>query len=99
MRSRTLAVTMILVLLAVPATVSAAPPSRPLALTPAQFDHLQQLETEPAHAAVLDVHATYQSEREQNLDRTRLANDTTTGATLGGIPTAIILVLICAAPL
>ncbi len=88
-----------MILLATPAVVSANPPGYPLALTPAQFDYLRQLETQPEHAAILDMHATYKSEREKSLDATRLSDDILTVAWTGGLPATIIILLIAAAPL
>ncbi len=84
---------------ALPAAVIAAPPTRPQALTPAQFEGLQQLESQPDHAPVLDLHASYKSEREKNLELTRLSDDIWTVVYTGGFPAALLIVLIAAAPL
>ena len=89
----------VMVLLAVPATVSAQMPDRPAPLTVAQFETLCQLETQSQHAEVLALHATYKSEREQEQDRTRLANDVSTGVFQFGLPVALLAILIAAAPL
>lgn len=86
-------------LLAVPTAISAAPPSRPLAVTAAQFDELQRLQTDPEHSSVLDLHASFKSEHEQQIERTRLADDISTSVMLIGYPTLIICLLIAAAPL
>ena len=88
-----------MVLVSTPAAASADPPPRPLAMTSAQFDHLRQLEAEPEHAAVLDLHASYKSEREKSLDATRLSDDIFTVAYTGGFPATILILLIAAAPL
>jgi len=85
--------------LAAPLAAYAGPPARPLALTPAQFDALGELENQPQHVAVLDVHATFKSEREKSLDATRLSDDIFTVAWTGGVPAAVIICLIAAAPL
>jgi hypothetical protein len=78
---------------------AAAPPGRPLPLTHAQYTALSQLEQEPQHAAVRLVHATYQSEHEQQMERTRMVNDATTLATFAGYIGAIATLLILGAPL
>jgi len=77
----------------------AAPPGRPLGLTAAQFQTLRQIKAQPQHQAVLHVHATYDSEREQRMENTRNIDDITTGATFAGYAAAIITILIVAAPL
>ena len=82
-----------------PGTASATPPGRPLQITPAQFDRLCQLETQAEHAAILDVQASYTSEREAKLEATRLADDISAGAVQFGFPGAILLILLAAAPL
>ena len=95
-----LALTIVMmVLVAAPTADSADPPLRPLELTSAQFDYLRQLETQPEHAAVLDLHASYKSEREKSLDATRLSDDIFTVAYTGGFPATILILLIAAAPL
>lgn len=81
------------------ATVLAGPPSRPLTLTAAQFEGLCDLQTQPEHATVLDVHATYKSEREQHLDAVRLSDDVFSAVWHGGVPGTILAILIAAAPL
>jgi len=86
-------------LMAVPASVSAAPPARPCALTPSQFNELQNLQADQDHAAVVDIHASFKSEHEQQLERSRMADDISTGVMLIGYPTLIIWLLIAAAPL
>ena len=92
-------VIVLLSILAIPSMTSAEPPGRPLDLTTAQFDHLQQLEAQPDHAAIVDMHAAYKSEREKSLDATRLSDDFWTVAMNGGFPATIVILLICAAPL
>ena len=87
------------ILMAVPTSVSAAPPSRPRALTASQFNELQNLQADQEHAAVVDIHASFKSEHEQQLERTRMADDISTGVVLIGYPTLIICLLIAAAPL
>ena len=82
-----------------PLAALADPPPRPLALTEAQYNHLRQLEVQPEHATILDVHATYQSERERSLEATRLSDDILTVAYTGGFPATILILLIAAAPL
>jgi hypothetical protein len=87
------------ILLAVPTAVSAAPPPRPLDVTPSQFNELQKLEADPQHVAVLDVHASYKSEHEKQLEATLLSNDILTVVFSGGYPTLVLVLLIMAAPL
>ena len=82
-----------------PMTSWADPPARPAGLTVPQFKHLQTLQTQPEHATVLELKASYQSEREKNLEMTRLSDDIFTVAWTGGFPLIIILLLIAAAPL
>ena len=97
---RMIALTLVLAaLLAVPTTLSAAPPVRPLAVTSTQFDELQRLQNDPEHASVLDIHASYKTEHELQIEKTRLADDISTGVVLIGYPTLIITLLIAAAPL
>jgi len=78
---------------------TAAPPSRPAGLTLVQFDSLRQLEAQPSHAAVLNVHATYASDRERHLDFIRASDDFWTAVYQTGFPGTIAAILICAAPL
>lgn len=99
MRQLTALILTLTILMAVPASVSAAPPSRPRALTPSQFNELQNLQADQEHAAVVDIHASFKSEHEQQLERTRMADDISTGVMLIGYPTLIICLLIAAAPL
>jgi len=93
------ALLMLAVVLAGSAVTWAGPPSRPLGLTADQFHALQRLETQPAHRAVLDVHATYKSQRERSLDLTRASDDFWTIALQAGFPGTIAGFLIAAAPL
>ncbi len=89
----------IAIMMVLPAVVSAAPPSRPLPLTSAQFSELQKLQADDEHATVADIRASFKSEHEQQLERTRLADDISTGVMLIGYPALIVGLLICAAPL
>lgn len=89
----------IAIMTAAPAAISAAPPSHPLPLTSTQFNELQRLQADEEHAAVVDIHASFKSEHEQQLERTRLADDISTGVMLIGYPALIVGLLICAAPL
>lgn len=77
----------------------ADPPARPQPLTSDQFSALRQIEREPQHLAVNDVHATYQSEVEQRREITRTADDVTSAATFLGYIGAIVTILCIAAPL
>jgi len=99
MRRMIALVLVVTVMLAVPATLSAAPPARPLAVTSTQFEELQRLQDDPEHGSVLDTHASYKTEHELQIERTRLADDISTGVFLIGYPTLIITLLIAAAPL
>lgn len=63
-----------------PRMASGEMPPPPTPLTPAQFNHLVELETHPDHANVLGVRATFKSEREQEMEWTRLGNDVSTAA-------------------
>jgi hypothetical protein len=85
--------------LAVPAALSAAPPPRPLAITSTQFEELQRLQNDSEHVSVADIHASYKTEHELQIERTRLADDISTSVMLIGYPTLIIVLLIAAAPL
>jgi len=87
------------VVLATSGIAWASPPTRPAGLTTAQFNALQQIESQPQHAIVLDIHASYKSERERSLDLTRASDDFWTAVYQGGFPGAIAAILICAAPL
>ncbi|MGQ9651856.1 MAG: hypothetical protein ACUVXJ_17265 [Phycisphaerae bacterium] len=89
----------IAIMMAAPVAISGAPPSRPLPLTPAQFNELQKLQADEEHAAVVDIRASFKSEHEQQLERTRFADDISTGVMLIGYPALIVGLLICAAPL
>ncbi|GMU23954.1 MAG: hypothetical protein AMXMBFR13_40310 [Phycisphaerae bacterium] len=77
----------------------AAPPARPAPINAAQFEHVLRLEAQPQHVAILDVRASYESERERNLEFTRASDDFWTLAWNGGFPGTILALLICAAPL
>ena len=77
----------------------AAPPACPLAVTQAQFDELRQIESQPQHAMMLEVRATYTTDREKQLEDNLIANDITTAATQFGWPSALAAILICGAPL
>lgn len=79
--------------------VLAAGPGRPLELTPDQFTQLEQLQAEPAHGSLMDLHASYSSEREERIEADRIANDISTGAMQAAWPVILTIVLIAAAPL
>ena len=98
-RQRELLAGLVLVLLSAGPLLAAAPPGRPLAMTSTQFQALRQVEQQPEHAAVRQVHATYQSERERHLEEQRTVDDITSGATFAGWIGALVTILICAAPL
>ena len=68
-------------------------PSRPLAVTPAQYGALKALERQAVHQTCRDVPASYSSET------VRLADDVTHIGTLVGLPTGLLIALILAAPL
>ena len=86
-------------ILAMPMSVMADPPIRPHELTAAQYQQLVQLENQPDHAAVQELHASYASEREINLEATRAWDDALTYAYNIGYPMSILIILIAAAPL
>jgi len=92
-------VTTMVGVLILPASISANPPARPSPLTPEQFNHILKLEAQPEHAAVLDVHATFKSDREKEMEFTRASDDFWTLVYQGGFPTVILIMLIVAAPL
>jgi len=79
--------------------VSVAPPSRPHALTDAQFEALVRLENQPQHADARDVRASYTTEHEARMDATRWANNIATAGYHAGFAGAILTILIMAAPL
>ncbi len=85
--------------LAAPAVALAELPPRPVGLTPAQFQALRQVESQPQHQRVLEVHATYKSERERNLDFTRASDDFWSVVWHAGWPGTIATFLILGAPL
>jgi len=92
--------TLVAVLIGLSAVMAeAAPPARPTPITPAQFAAMRAVESRPEHQAVLTVHATYTSERERQMETTRLIDDITTAMTYVGEAGLIIGLLICAAPL
>src|SRR5438045_674174 len=93
MKRRWIVPVLVLALSSVPA-LAEAPPSRPLAITPAQFQALRQIETEPQNAAVRQVHATYQSEHEREMERVKTIDDATSAATFAGMIGAIVTILI-----
>ena len=68
-------------------------------MTSVSFDHLCQLESQATHTAVLDLHASYKSDREKQMDLTRLSDDIWTVAYTGGFPATLVFLLIAAAPL
>lgn len=88
------------ILMVMPAVASdPALPGRPLTLTADQFDRVCQIEAQPEHTAVQDVHATYMSERELSLELTRLSDDILTGAYSIGFPTVVVILLFTASVL
>ena len=91
---------LMIVFLSVPAVAWAAdPPPRPLDVTDSQFEYLRQLETQPEHSVVLDIHAAYKSEREEMQEWTLLGNDILAAAYNIGFPATVLLLMIAAAPL
>lgn len=99
MSKRALLASAVIVVLALPVTALSDPPARPKPLTPGQYQALKQLEGQPEHMAILDVQATYTSNREFDRSFTRASDDFWTVAWLGGLPGTILGILICAAPL
>jgi hypothetical protein len=98
MRSTWLQAALVATILAA-STAAGAPPSRPLALTPDQYQAVRQLEAQPEHVAVLHVQASYTSEYEATQAANVVANDITTAACQGGWLSAPIIFLILGAPL
>lgn len=92
--TRTLMTLLITVVLLSSAAQAADPPGRPLALTPAQFDALSELEARPQNTAIQDMHASYKSEREQRMDTQRLADDALTATWSIGMPATILILVI-----
>lgn len=87
-------------LLGVPALARAEnPPLRPLPFTTAQFAALQQIQAEADHLVVLEVKASYKSQREKEHDLIRASDDFWTVAHNAGFPATVLILLICAAPL
>ncbi|HOB73151.1 MAG TPA: hypothetical protein PKG54_01370 [Phycisphaerae bacterium] len=99
MSQRTILASALIVVLACPAWVLSNPPARPKPLTVEQYRHLVELERQPEHLAVLDVQATYTSNREFDRDFTRASDDFWSVAWHAGFPGTILGILICAAPL
>jgi hypothetical protein len=87
------------VILSMPMSAMADPPTRPHELTATQYQQLIRLESQPQHVAVQELHASYASEREINLEATRAWDDALTYAYNIGFPTGILILLIAAAPL
>lgn len=88
------------ILLAAPIIVLADnPPARPLPFTNTQFSALQQIQSDADHLMVLDVKASYKSQREKEHDLIRASDDFWTIAHNAGFPATIMILLICAAPL
>ncbi len=96
MRRAMIAWTLAVLVWCAPAALSAAPPSRPLALTPAQFEGLRQIQTQEEHMVLLDVRASYSSEREAQMEAKLLADDISTAATQVGWPAALLTILLIA---
>ncbi|HSW43971.1 MAG TPA: hypothetical protein VLM89_00170 [Phycisphaerae bacterium] len=99
MRSVAIRWMMVAAVLGILATASAAPPTRPVPLTPSQYQALCQLEAQPHHAAVLDIQASYTSEHEATQAANLVANDIATAATQVGWLSTPLILLILAAPL
>lgn len=101
MRSSLMLMVLAAVILAAPLASIAAPPppAKPLPVTATQFDQLRQIEAQPQHAAVLNVQATFTSDREKQQEANLIANDILTVAWSAGWPTTLLIVAICAAPL
>jgi hypothetical protein len=78
-------------------TVFAAPPGKPIPITSHQFAAVRDIERQPQHHQVLNVRATFQSERERIVERNLKSDDVTTAATFIGYPAAIITILIVSA--
>jgi hypothetical protein len=70
-----------------------APPARPIPVSPAQFDALEQLSRRPEHAQVAQARASYSPEAARTMTEIGVA------ATQIAIPASILTVLIAAAPL
>lgn len=92
--NRKLITTALLVALIALPVAAAPPPLRPLPLTQRQFEALRQIESQPQHAAAREVHATYQSERQREMEKVRAVDDATTAATFSGMIGAIVTILI-----
>ena len=73
----------------------AKPPAHPAALTAAQYQYLQVVQTLPEHSRILGTSATY-SAREKSLKFTRFSDDFWTVAYDVGWPGAYLTVAICA---
>jgi hypothetical protein len=100
---RTLTISALIAALAIaPQAALAAkddPPGRPLQFTSAQFQRLQQLQDQPVHAEMLNVHASYKTKREMEEDLVRFSDDFWTVATYGGAAGMVLTFLIAGAPL
>ncbi len=99
MRTRRCLLAVLIVLAGTSTAWSKTPPARPLSMTADQFTAIRSLEAQPEHQSVLDVHATYKSERERSLDFTRASDDFWSVVYHAGFPGAMLIVLILAAPL
>ncbi len=99
MRKRAVFACALVAVLAAPLMAPADPPGRPRRLTPAQYQHLVQLERQPDHMAVREMQATYTSNREFDHAFVRASDDFWTSAYPAGLPTTILVLLILAAPL
>ena len=75
------------------------PPPKPVPFTPEQFQALQQLQVQAEHTAVLEIKASYKSQREKEHDLIRASDDFWTVAHNAGFPAVVAVLLICAAPL
>lgn len=77
-------------------TALKAPPVRPMALTAAQYEGLQQVQAEAEHVQVLETVASYSEEREERLKWTRFSDDVWTVVYQVGWPAAYMAVMLCA---
>jgi hypothetical protein len=97
MRKSVMSMAMVLVL-ATGATAGQVP-VRPVPLNSRQFAQLQAMQSHPSNASVLTLRASYASEREKMMERTRMVDDSLTIAYDVGLVVGLTLLLICAAPL
>lgn len=99
MRTAVIRIVMVLAILVGPAFAVAAPPTRPLAMTSAQYRAVCQIEAQAENVGVLDLRASYTSEHEAMMAANQVTNDITTGITQTVWAGTPFLLLILAAPL